>query len=110
MRDRSRKLLDATLPIGNLDAEQILMVTVEWFSLQIFISSVSKRYRGTRQDILDPPVEARLFLFRSKQCIVDRPQNGANARMVGLGVAIGCSRPEFLITQTGLEVIACASS
>ena len=53
-------------PLAISDAEQILMMAVEWFSLQIFISSVSKRYRGTRQHILDPSVEARLFLFRSK--------------------------------------------
>lgn len=89
MRDRRRKLLDATLSIGNLDAEQILMMAVERFSLQVFVSSISKRHRGTRQDILDPSVEARLFLFCSKQCIFDCPQNSADARIVGFGVPIG---------------------
>ena len=54
------------------------MMIIERFALEIFIGSVAKRHRSTRQDVLNPPVKARLFLLRRMQRTFDGFQNGAN--------------------------------
>jgi hypothetical protein len=65
------------------------MVVVERLPLEVFIGSVSKGHRSTRQDVLNPPMKAQLFLFRSIQRIFDRFQNGANTQAIGFSVSIG---------------------
>jgi len=45
-----------------------------------------------------------LFVFRRLQCILDRLQNGADTRPVGLGVPIGRACFEIVAAKTGLEV------
>jgi hypothetical protein len=48
MRDRGGKFLEATLPVGNLGAEQILVVAIERFAFQVFVGSVSHGHSGAR--------------------------------------------------------------
>lgn len=69
MRYRISEFLEATFPIGDLNAEQILMVAVEWFAVEVFVRVISQGHSSARQDILDPSAQARLFLLRRMQCI-----------------------------------------
>jgi len=64
MGDSGGKFFEATLPVGNLGAEQILVVAIERFAFQVFVRSVSDGHGGPRQNVLDPSTEARLFLLR----------------------------------------------
>ena len=56
MRDGIGQFLQAPLTVRNLATEKILMMIIERFALEIFIGSVAKRHRSTRQDVLYPPV------------------------------------------------------
>lgn len=89
MRDLGGEFLQTPLAIGNLSAEQVLMVAIERLALQIFVGIISQGHGGARQDILNPPVEARLFPLRRLQRGFDRFQDSAHARPVGFSVAIG---------------------
>jgi len=89
MRDGRGEFLEPALTVGNLGAEQILMVAVKRLPLQIFVGSVSHGHRSPRQDILDPPVQAGLLQLRRMQRMFDGFQNGADASPVGFSVPIG---------------------
>jgi hypothetical protein len=89
MRDGGGELFQPALPICNLDAEQVLMVAVERLPFQIFVCSVPNGYRGARQDILNPPLKARLFLLRRMQRSFVGFQYGDNTLTVGFSVSIG---------------------
>jgi hypothetical protein len=41
MRDRGGKLFEATLSVGNLKAEQVLMVAIERLAFQVFVGRIS---------------------------------------------------------------------
>lgn len=88
MGDFFRQFLEAALPVRNLDRKQILMVAVARIALQIFVGAVAKRHCRTRQDILNPLVEASLLLLRRMQRLFDRRKDGSDPRPVGLGVTI----------------------
>ena len=79
MCDRSGEFLEPPLAVENLATEQVLMVAVERFPLEIFVGTVSKGHSSARQDILDPPAQARLFTLGRLQRIFDAFQNGADA-------------------------------
>jgi hypothetical protein len=105
MRNGIGKLLKATLTVRNLATEKILMVVIERFPLEIFIGSISKGHRSSRQHVLYPAVKTRLFLLGRMQRAFDRFQNRANPRAVGVSVSIGGTRFEGLIRRPGLQVI-----
>ena len=54
MRDLGGEFLEATLPVGNLRAEQVLMVVIERLALEVFVGSISNGYSGPRQHVFDP--------------------------------------------------------
>jgi hypothetical protein len=89
MRDRSRKLLEATLSVGNFGAEQVLMMVVERFAFEVLVGPVSQGNRSACQDILNAPVKARLFQLCVMQGMIDGLQNGPDARLVGFGIPVG---------------------
>ena len=60
MRNGPGQLLETTLPIGNLGAEQVLMVIVQCLTLQIFVRSVSEGHGSPCQDIVGAKSPARL--------------------------------------------------
>jgi hypothetical protein len=63
MSDRGGEFLEATLTVGNLGAEQVLMVAIERFAFQIFVGSISQGHGGARSDVLDPSIKPQLFLL-----------------------------------------------
>jgi hypothetical protein len=79
MRDRDSQFPEATLPIGTFDFEKILMEAVKSFALQVFVGSISHGYSGARQDVIDPPIKARMFLFCRIQSTFDCHQNRSHA-------------------------------
>src|ERR1700732_2213794 len=89
MRDRIRKLLEATLSVGNFGAEQVLMMAVERLALQVLVGAVSQSNRRACQYILNPPAKARLFLLCVVQGMIDGFQNGPDARLVGFSIPVG---------------------
>src|ERR1700724_3643535 len=64
MGDRISEFVEATFRVGNLHAEQVLIVGVARIALQVFVSSISQGHSGTRQRILQPLAENGLFVFR----------------------------------------------
>ena len=56
MRDLGSEFLEAALPVGDLGREQVLMVVVERFALEIFVGSVSEGHGGTREHVFDPSI------------------------------------------------------
>jgi hypothetical protein len=95
MLDTGGEFFESALTVGNLDAEQILMISVKRLPLQIFVGSISDGYRRTRQHIFDPPAKARLFPLGVMECVFDCLQNGGYARPVGFGVSTGRARPKI---------------
>jgi len=110
VRDLGGKFLEATLPVGDLCSEQILMVAIECLAIQIFIGSVSKRNCGARQHILDPPVKARLFLLCLVQRMFDCSQNGPDARAIGFSVPVYRAGSEGSIVASSSKVVVRAGS
>jgi len=105
MGDRHGKFLQAPLSVGNLDAEQVLLVAVERFAFQIFVGAISQRHGGARQYILDPAAEASLLVLRGIQLVCDGFQNGAHPQPVSFSVPIGRTRLKNLIPKVGLEIV-----
>jgi len=58
MCDLGSEFYEATLTVGNLGAEQVLMVTIEGVAFQVFVGSVAYGNGSARQSILDPSVKA----------------------------------------------------
>src|SRR5271167_4147160 len=104
MRDRCRELLEATLAVGDLGAEQVLVMAVERLALQVLIGPVSLRNRGARQHIVNPPVKARLFPLCLAQGLFDGLQNEPDARLVGISIPVGGASPKILIVPSASEV------
>ena len=50
-------------PFGDLNAEQILMVAIERFAVEVFVRVISQGHSSARQDVFDPSAQARLFLL-----------------------------------------------
>ena len=91
------EFLKATLPVGNLVVEKVVVVAVECLAGQILIGAVSEGHRGARQEIVNPSRKARLLGLSGDQCGLDRKQDGADALAIGLGVAIGRARLEITL-------------
>jgi hypothetical protein len=89
MGDLGRKLLEPALPICNFAAKQFLMMAVVRFTADVFVASISKRPRPSRQNILDPPLEAGLFLLRIAQSALQSSQDGSDARAISFSIAVG---------------------
>jgi hypothetical protein len=103
--DLGRKLLEPALPIGNFAAEQFLIMAVVRFTADVFVASISRRPRPARQNILDPSLEAGLFLLRIAQSALQSSQDGSDSRAVGLSIAIGRARFELPIVPAASEEI-----
>jgi hypothetical protein len=80
------ELLEAPLSIQNFRVEQILVVAIERFAFQIFVSCISLGDGGARQDIFETSVNARLLKFRCTYRFSNRSQNGAYAYAIGFSV------------------------
>lgn len=110
VRDREREFPKAPLSVGNLLVEKVLVTAVERFPRQIFIRAIAKGDRGSRQEIVHPPGEARLFSFRGSQCGFDREQYGSDPQAIGLGVAFGRARLEVTPRGSAPKKLVSASS
>lgn len=108
MRDRCAQLPKATLTIGNLDAEQVLVVAVERIAFQIFVGPISKGHGGTRQNVFYPSVQAGVFILCRAQGGFNCGQDRANARPVSFSVALGRTGFKVVIAQVGSKIILCA--
>lgn len=108
MGDLGSKLLEPALPIGNFAAEQFLVMAIVRFTADVFVASIFRRPRLARQNILDPALEAGLFLLRIAQRTLQSSQDGSDARAVGLSIAIGRARFELPIVLAASEEIVCA--
>jgi hypothetical protein len=89
MRDRGGEFREATLPVRNFDAEQVLMMAIERVAFKVFVGSISQSNCSTRQHVLDPSVKARLFLLCRVQSPLNCLQNGADAQPVGFSISLG---------------------
>lgn len=89
MGDRLGEFLQAALSVGNLDAEQVLVVAVERFTFQVFVGAISQGHGGACQYIFDPAAKARLLALSRIQFVFDGFQNGVHAHLVGFSIAIG---------------------
>src|ERR1700681_4087724 len=89
MRDRRRKLLEATLSVGDLGSEKILMIVVERLAFKVVVGPVSERHGRERQHILNPPAKARMFLLCLVQSMFDGFQNGPDAQPIGFCIPFG---------------------
>ena len=89
MRDRGGEFREATLPVRNFDAEQVLMMAIERVAFKVFVGSISQGNCSTRQHVLDPSVKARLFLLCRVQSTLNCLQNGADAQPVGFSISLG---------------------
>jgi hypothetical protein len=97
MGNRETEFLKATLPAGNLPVEKVMVKAVERFPGQIFIGAIAKGDRGSRQEIVHPLSEARLFSLRGGKCGFNRMQYGSDAQAIRLGVAVGRARLELTL-------------
>ena len=105
MRDRGGELLEATLPVQNLGAEQVLMMAIERVAFKVFVGSISQGNCSTRQHVLDPSAKARLFLLCRVQSKLDCLQNGADAQPVGFSIPLGRAGFEILTAQAASKVV-----
>jgi hypothetical protein len=58
VRDRRAKLLEPVLAVQDFLVEEIMVMTVEWLALEIFVIAVSKGHGSPGQYILHPAVQA----------------------------------------------------
>jgi hypothetical protein len=110
MCDRGAKFPKTALTIGDLGAEQILMMTVERFALKIFVGTVAQGHGGARQYVLDASAKARLFILGGVQGGFDGAHYRSDAGSVGFRVPLGRAGLEILIAKPRVEIIVCARS
>jgi len=48
------KRFQPPLAVRDFFAKQVLVVTIERFAIQVLVAGISNRYRGARQNLLDP--------------------------------------------------------
>jgi hypothetical protein len=84
-----RKALLADADRSRSRIEQILMVAIQWFTLKILVHGISLSHSGACQDIFNPPVETRLLLCGRMKRMLNGVEDGADARMIGFGIALG---------------------
>ena len=71
------------LAVRDFFAEQVLVVAVERFAIQVLVTGISNRYRGARQNFLDPLAQALLLALGCMQCGFDRVHDAFDALAVG---------------------------
>ena len=85
MRDSGGKFFEATLPVGNLGAEQILVVAIERFAFQVFVRSVSHGHGGPRQNVqpahpkMGPPTIAQTVQNTISLVLTEYPRAAVTA-------------------------------
>ncbi len=63
MGDRGSELLEAPLTVSNLGTEQVLVTAIERLAFKIFVCPIPKGHSSACQDVLDPSIQARLFIL-----------------------------------------------
>jgi hypothetical protein len=104
VRNHLHEFLKPALPVGNLVVKEVMVMAVEGFPGQILIGAVSESDCGSRQEIVDPSRETRLFGLRGGQRGLDRKQDGPDALVIRLGVAIRRARFEVALRWPAAKI------
>jgi hypothetical protein len=98
------------LAVRDFFAEQVLVVAVERFAIQVLVTGISNRYRGARQNFLDPLAQALLLALGCMQCSFDRIHDAFDALVVGFLIPLRRADLESVTSQMISGKIARARS
>lgn len=89
MIDRRGQFAEASLGVGDVPTEQILMTVIQSFSAEIFVGITTECDGRARKNVLEAPSEPRVLRLGRTQGFSDGVGNRQNSSSVSILISVG---------------------